>query len=121
MIFVILGTQKFQLTRLLKLLDEYVQKGLIIDEIFAQIGNTKYVPKYFESKSFLEKEEFENCINKASLIITHSGVGSIVTSIGANKPVIVFPRLKKYKEHVDNHQLDIANAFSIFLTLNFLS
>ena len=44
MIFVTLGTQKFQLNRLLKLIDEYIEKGIIKDEVFAQIGNTDYIP-----------------------------------------------------------------------------
>jgi UDP-N-acetylglucosamine transferase subunit ALG13 len=48
---------------------------------------------------------------KARLIITHAGVGSIITALRFRKPVIVVPRLKKFNEHVNNHQLQIAKAF----------
>lgn len=111
MIFVILGTQKFQLNRLLKELDALINEGRIQEEVFAQIGNSNYCPENFKFVHFLDKADFDKQIGQADLIITHSGVGSIITALHAHKPVIVFPRLAKYKEHVDDHQLDIANAF----------
>ena len=51
-------------------------------------------------------------IEKADVIITHGGVGSIIDSISKNKKVIAVPRLKEYKEHVNNHQLDIIKSFN---------
>lgn len=112
MIFVTLGTQKFQLNRLLKLVDEYVEKGIIKEEVFAQTGNSDYIPANYKYKQFMDKEEFDSYVKKADLIITHSGVGTIITAINLNKPVIVYPRLAKYKEHVDDHQTEIAEAFA---------
>lgn len=111
MIFVVLGTQKFQLNRLLQKLDEYVEQGVLQDEIYAQIGNSTYKPKYFAYKDFMDKKEFDETISKADVVIAHSGVGTIITAIHAEKPIVVFPRLAKYKEHVDDHQLEIAKAF----------
>jgi UDP-N-acetylglucosamine transferase subunit ALG13 len=111
MIFVVLGTQKFQLNRLLRQLDDYVSQGLIDDDIYAQIGNSTYLPKRYPYKQFMDKSEFDATIAKADVVIAHSGVGTIITAIHAGKPVIVYPRLSKYKEHVDDHQLDIAKAF----------
>lgn len=111
MIFVVLGTQKFQLNRLLQKLDEYVEKKMISDEIFAQIGSSTYKPKYYKYAEFMDKKDFDETIRKADVIISHSGVGTIITAINAQKPVVVYPRLAKYKEHVDDHQLDIAKAF----------
>jgi len=112
MIFVILGTQKFQLNRLLKKLDQYVAQGIIQEEIIAQIGYSDYLPKRYQYVEFLDKSEFDQMIQKADIVIAHSGVGSIISALNAKKPVLVFPRLAKYKEHIDDHQLDIANAFS---------
>lgn len=113
MIFVVLGTQKFQLNRLLQKLDEYVEQGLLTDEIYAQIGNSTYKPRHYAYKDFMDKKEFDATIARADLVIAHSGVGTIITAIHAKKPVVVFPRLAKYKEHVDDHQLDIARAFEM--------
>lgn len=111
MIFIVLGTQKFQLNRLLQKMDEYIEQGLITDEVYAQIGNSTYKPKYFDYKEFMDKKEFDTTIAKADVVIAHSGVGTIITAIHAEKPIVVYPRLAKYKEHVDDHQLDIARAF----------
>jgi UDP-N-acetylglucosamine transferase subunit ALG13 len=112
MIFVILGTQKFQLNRLLKKLDKYVEEGKIKDDIVAQIGYSDYLPKRYKYVEFLDKKDFDTMIRKADIVIAHSGVGSIISALSADKPVVVFPRLAKYKEHIDDHQLDIAHAFS---------
>lgn len=112
MIFVTLGTQKFQFDRLLKYIDEQIENGKIKEKVFAQIGNSTYQPKNYEYKDFLDKTEFNEMIKESSLIITHSGVGTIIASINENKPVIVVPRLKKHGEHVDDHQLQIAESFS---------
>lgn len=111
MIFITLGTQKFQLNRLLKKIDKMIQNGLIEETIFAQIGYSDYHPQNYKFTEFLNREEFKKVMERSSLVITHGGVGSIITALNANKPVIVFPRLSEYKEHVDNHQLEIAKAF----------
>lgn len=112
MIFVILGTQKFQLNRLLKTLDQYVEKGVIQEQIMAQIGYSDYLPKWYKYVKFLDKKEFDAMIQKADVVISHSGVGSIISALNARKPVIVYPRLAKYREHIDDHQTEIAYAFS---------
>lgn len=111
MVFVVLGTQKFQLNRLLKELDRCVKEEKLTDEIFAQIGHSDYLPKNFSYEKFLDKDEFDAKIQEADLIIAHSGVGTIITSLQANRPVLVYPRLAKYHEHVDDHQIQIAEAF----------
>ncbi len=112
MIFVALGTQKFQMNRLIKALDVQKGKGLIKEEIFAQIGNSDYIPKNFESKSFLNNDEFNNQLQKSDIVITHSGVSTIIKALMLKKKVIVVPRLAKFGEHVDNHQTQIAETFS---------
>lgn len=112
MIFVTLGTQKFQLNRLLQRLDSGIEEGLITDEIVAQIGCSDYIPRRFQSVAFLEKDAFEDYIKKADIVITHGGVGSVMTALQNQKPVIIFPRLAEYREHVDNHQSEIARAFA---------
>lgn len=112
MIFVVLGTQKFPLNRLLKEIDDLVGSGKITEPVFAQIGWSDYIPQNFAFERFLEKSSFEEKIAECSMLITHSGVGTIVTGMRYGKPVVVFPRLKKYGEHVDDHQLEIAESFS---------
>jgi len=112
MIFVILGTQKFQMNRLVRLMDNLAGKGNLGMPVVAQIEQSDYEPVNFKFHRFLDKSEFDELIAQAELIITHCGVGSIVTAVKCRKPVIVVPRLAKYGEHVDDHQSKIASAFA---------
>lgn len=111
MIFVAVGTQKFQFNRLLKEIDRLVNSGAIQEEVFAQIGNCDYKPQYYSYEQFLSKEEFEAYVQRCDVLITHSGVATIIAGLMKKKPVIVMPRLAKYGEHVDDHQVQIADSF----------
>jgi len=111
MIFVILGTQKFQMNRLIRHIDGLVAAGRIDTPVFAQIGQSDYEPSNYQFRRFLNKAEFDKLISEAELIITHGGVNSIITALKCGKPVIVCPRLEKYGEHVDDHQREIARSF----------
>lgn len=112
MIFIAVGTQKFQFNRLLAQVDELVQKEIICEEVFAQVGHSSYLPETYEYKTFLTKEVFEEKCRMSDLIICHSGVATIMSGLRHNKPIIVVPRLAKYQEHVDDHQIEIAEAFA---------
>ena len=61
---------------------------------------------------FVSKEQLEQFQNEANLIITHGGVGSIVTSIRKGKKVIAVARKHEYGEHVNNHQIEIVKNFN---------
>ena len=117
MIFITVGSQKFQFNRLLKKIDELVEKKIITDLVFAQIGNSDYKPKNFEYIDFLEQEEFNKKINESDLIITHAGTGVIINAVKKGKKVIATPRLAKYEEHVDDHQIQLIKQFE---ELNFI-
>lgn len=111
MIFVTLGSQKFQFNRLLKELDRIVENEEIQDEIFAQIGYSDYKPRNFKYKEFLDRDEFKDIMNKCDIVIAHGGTGAIITAVKQGKKVIGVPRLAKYGEHVDDHQIQIVKEF----------
>lgn len=112
MIFVAVGTQKFQMNRLLKTIDDLMEEGRLREEVFAQTGHSDYAPRNYRYKDFLSRDEFQSCIDRCDLLITHSGVATIMGGLKLAKPVIVVPRLAKFGEHVDDHQLQIAQSFS---------
>lgn len=107
MIFVTLGSQKFQFNRLLKAVDELDTD----EEIFAQIGYSDYKPKNYKYKEFLDRDEFAAWEEKADIVITHGGTGAIIGAVKKGKKVIAVPRLAKYGEHVDDHQLQLIKQF----------
>lgn len=111
MIFITLGSQKFQFNRLLMEIDKLVESSEIIDEVFAQIGYSDYLPEHYGYKKFLDRNEFSKMEAKADIIITHGGTGAIIGAVKKRKKVIAVPRLARYGEHVDDHQLQIVSQF----------
>ena len=112
MIFVTLGTNDEEFPRLLKAIDKEIEKGTIKEKVVVQAGCTKYSSKNMEILDLVPREEFEKLINDCDLLITHGGVGSILTGINKGKKVIAVPRLSKYNEHGNDHQLQIVENFS---------
>ena len=110
MIFVCTGTQVYQFDRLLKEVDRLVEEGIIKDKVFAQTGASTYIPKNYEFKPFLSFDEFKEYQDKASLVITHGGTGALVSASKLGKNIVAVPRLVKYGEHTDDHQLQIIDV-----------
>ncbi len=114
MILVMLGTQNNSFHRLLEKIEKLLDEGKIKEEVIIQAGYTKYQPQNEKMKilDFVPKEELEKLQEKASFIITHGGVGSIITSLEKGKKVIAVPRIHEYGEHVNNHQKEIVEKFN---------
>ena len=110
MIFLTVGTQ-FPFDRFVRAVDNIFDQGLIDEEIFAQIGETSYKPRNFESVASLEKKIFDERFKRASSVISHAGVGTITVALKNHKPLLVMPRMKRYKEHVNDHQVATAKKF----------
>ena len=111
MILVTLGTQDKSFDRLLKAVDKEIKNGNIKDEVIVQAGYTKYESDNMKIFDYVSEEDFKEYIDKCDLMITHSGVGTILNAMEKNKKIIVVPRLSKYKEHNNDHQIEIAEEF----------
>ncbi len=111
MIFVTLGSQKFQFNRLLEKIDALVAEKIITEHVFAQIGYSDYEPQSFEYKKFMNRDEYIEAQELADIVIAHGGTGAIIGALKQGKKVIAIPRLEKYGEHVDNHQEQLVSQF----------
>lgn len=111
MIFVTVGSQKFQFNRLIQKVDDLAASGEIADKVFFQIGVSDYMPKHGEYSRFLDRDEFSEISGKCDIVITHGGTGAIIGAVKRGKKVIAVPRLARYKEHVDDHQLQLLHQF----------
>lgn len=111
MIFVSLGTNDKNFDRLLKAIDKEIELGNIKDKVIVQSGYTKYESNNMEIIDLMTMDMFNKCINDCDLLITHGGVGTILDGLKKNKKILAFPRLSKYHEHVNDHQLEIVNKF----------
>lgn len=116
MVFVTVGTQDKQFKRLLEEVERLIKNGKITDTVVAQIGNTKFKTdldsKFMHLIEFTTQREIEALLENAEFIITHGGVATIIEGLNMNKKIIAVPRLKKYKEHVNDHQLQIIENFN---------
>jgi beta-1,4-N-acetylglucosaminyltransferase len=111
LIFVTVGNHNQGFDRLIKKMDEIA--GKTDEQVIMQIGYTTYKPVNAEYFSFLESfEEILRLNREARVVVSHAGAGSIVTALKEKTPVIVVPRLKRYDEHMNDHQLEIAKAMS---------
>lgn len=112
MILVLLGTQNNSFFRLLAEIENCINTGLISEEVVVQVGHTSYHSDKMKILDFISESEINELIKKATYIITHGGVGSIISSIKLNKKVIAVSRLSKYDEHINDHQIQIVNKFN---------
>ena len=108
MIFVTVGTHEQPFDRLLKEVDELVEKGVITEEVFIQTGYSTYIPKNCKWSKLLSFDKMDELMERADIIITHGGPATFMSAIAKGKKPIVVPRQEKYGEHVNDHQLDFA-------------
>jgi len=112
LIFVCVGSREYQFNRLLKALDDLVSRGMVPEEIIAQIGQSEYEPKNYKWYRYIDRDDFKNYQSQAHLIISHAGTGALIGALKLEKQVISVPRLAKYGEHIDDHQTQISGVLA---------
>lgn len=100
-------------TRLFKMIDELCEEGVLDgDQVTAQVGFDNYKSQYYKCFDMIADDDFKDLIDKADLIISHAGTGTVTSCIKKGKKVIIVPRMAEYDEHYDDHQLELADTFS---------
>lgn len=113
MILVTLGTQDKKFTRLLDSIQNLIDKKVIKEKVIVQAGCTSdFKSKDMQIFDLIPMDEFDKLISECDILITHGGVGSIITGLKNEKKVIAAARLKKYGEHTNDHQLQIIENFA---------
>ncbi len=111
MIFVTVGSQKFPFDRLIKKVDQMAGEKAVTEEVFIQTGACSFIPCFCRHQAFYDRDQFRAMIEGCSILITHGGAGTMVDAVKRRKKTIVVPRLSKYGEHVNDHQLQLAKKF----------
>lgn len=111
LILITLGTNDKSFVRLLEEVQRLVDEKKITDRIVVQAGVTQFRSADMEIMDLIPFAEFDALVSQCDLLITHGGVGSIITGLNKGKTVIAVPRLAKYGEHVNDHQLQIIENF----------
>jgi UDP-N-acetylglucosamine transferase subunit ALG13 len=92
------------------------------EEVIAQVGNRPITTKNIKLLTHVKHSEFETLFNSASLVVSHAGMGTILTSLKLKKNLIIFPRLQQFCEHRNDHQLatakHLASLYNIQVATN---
>jgi beta-1,4-N-acetylglucosaminyltransferase len=103
-IFATVGSHPtFKFERLLRALER-----LDGEELEVQYGPGRPPVNATEAVPWMSFAEIAAHMERASHVVSHAGVGTILCAIGAGHVPVVFPRLRRFDETVDDHQLDLA-------------
>ena len=110
-VLVTVGTARpWKFSRLLRRLIDVIPADV---EVVWQIGADEVVRPEGDVRPLMTQEEFEAELDAADVVITHGGVGTILTCLSHGTFPVVAPRLGRFKEHVDDHQLQIARVLRV--------
>lgn len=105
MIFVTIGTQA-PFDRFIKIVDEIAAD--LKEEVIAQTYKSQYKAKNIKTINFLAPDEFNKLFKEARMIVAHAGMGTIISAMQQQKPIIIFPRIAALGEHRNEHQMATA-------------
>lgn len=111
MIFVTVGTQ-LPFDRMVRAIDQWAGQTDPAPDVFAQVGPSTYVPQHIKSKPFISTSEYAEFVLNADVIVSHAGIGSIVTALSHGKPIVIIPRRLQLNEHRNDHQMATAIRFA---------
>jgi UDP-N-acetylglucosamine transferase subunit ALG13 len=115
LIFVTVGAQ-MPFDRLVKAVDRWAgMRGR--DDVFAQIGPTRYSPSNIRWSRFLQPGEFRARYEQSRAIVAHAGTGSIITALQLGKPILIMPRRASLHETRNDHQVATAEHFRQFRSI----
>ncbi|MBV8593860.1 MAG: hypothetical protein JOZ27_06140 [Caulobacteraceae bacterium] len=106
MIFVTIGSL-FPFDRLIRLVDGFAPR-FTPEAFFAQIGRGTYEPRNMDFARDLDAGAFQDKLRRCSLMVAHAGMGSVISALEIEKPVVVFPRDYSLGEHTTDHQMATA-------------
>ena len=108
MIFVTVGTGQQPFDRLLRAVESFSSDG----DVVVQCGSSVVRPTGAVSVDFIPFSELVARMTEARIVITHAGVGSVLTALSVEKRPYVVPRRRRYREAVDDHQVELARRLA---------
>lgn len=103
MIFVSVGS-RYPFDRLVKAVDKWAGENRG-EEVFVQGGDGDYLPEYCKFAPYLTSHEFKEAVSRCEMMISHAGMGNIITALEYSKPIVLVPRLPEFGEVVNDHQV----------------
>jgi UDP-N-acetylglucosamine transferase subunit ALG13 len=112
MLLVTVGTEQYPFNALMNWVDLLIREGLIDrdEEVIVQYGSSSKLPDKVRIFKRLPESEFKALLEQARVVISHCGEGSAMLLESLGKPYVLVPRTRRFGEHVDDHQLEMADA-----------
>lgn len=109
MIFVTVGMHTQSFHRLIQAMDDYA--ATTSEQVVMQIGHSSYIPRHCEWFQFASYQEMQRWSKEARVVVSH-GATSILTALQQGTPVVAVPRERRFNEHIDDHQVEFAEALA---------
>ena len=101
-----MGTQPIQCERIINtIIDSNIKEKIIIQSYYKNVQK-KIIPQNITIEQFIPYYDMQKYYNEADIIVV-SGTGGIFRALKQHKKVIIFPRLGKYGEAINDHGLDM--------------
>jgi len=108
MIYVTLGTMFMDFARLVRQMDAIAARTG--EEVIMQTGLATTLPRHTKHFDFKPHQELLEIQAQARLVVGHAGIGVTMDALRVKKPLLLVPRLKRFGEHMNDHQIEIARA-----------
>lgn len=108
MIYVTVGTMFLDFPRLIRKMDEIA--AATDEKVIMQKGMGSETPTHCEWFDFRPYDEVVDLQREARVVVCHAGIGCVCDALRAKRPLIVVPRQKRFNEHTNDHQLELARA-----------
>jgi UDP-N-acetylglucosamine transferase subunit ALG13 len=110
MILVTVGLHNQGFDRLIRAADELAEQ--IDEKLYIQYGSSNYIPLHAECSQWATSLQMKQLIGNGRIVITHAASGTVILALSLAKPLIVVPRARRFREHIDDHQAELAAALS---------
>jgi UDP-N-acetylglucosamine transferase subunit ALG13 len=108
LVFVTVGTERYPFARLVGWIDDWARSDVGRGaRCFVQYGAGE-PPASAKGADFLTFPDMQGFLGCATAVVCHGGTGSVMLARTLGRMPIVVPRLKRYGENVDDHQVDFA-------------
>jgi UDP-N-acetylglucosamine transferase subunit ALG13 len=106
-IFATVGSTQIPFERFVRALD-----GLPAEQLLVQHGPVEPPAGVARANAFMQFPQMIESMEAADVVVCHAGAGSILCALRAGHTPVVVPRLKRYQETVDDHQVEFSRALS---------
>ncbi|MDD7963510.1 hypothetical protein PUW80_14230 [Microbacterium sp. NE1TT3] len=93
-----------------RLIDAVLEVAHEKDEITWQLGSTTRVDLPGTVHSHLAAHDLLRVASESEVVVTHAGVGNVLMALSAGRVPVLGARQKLHREHVDDHQRQLAAA-----------